>query len=98
MQSAEFVRRLGELAPANAGSMPDGLGYRGLRVGPRDPGNGEQIEVGAGVVRITRNDGGIRHCADAGRALEHWLIETGRGRIDTALLKMALTEAARTLR
>lgn len=95
-QSAELARRLAALPPSAAGSLPDGLGYRGLRVAPHDPAApGERIEINAGVVQVTRVDGSVRRCADPGRTLERWLIETGRGHIDPALHRMVACEAAR---
>ena len=98
--AAELEARLQPLAAAGAGALPDGLGYRGLRVRPRAGGAGvaaaaELIEIGAGRVHLTRADGTTRRLADPGRALERWLIETARGRIDEALRRMALAEAAR---
>ena len=99
-QSVELHAKLRALDSASAGTLPDGLGYRGLRVRPeadgeRDAAPAGVIEIGAGRVHLMRADGTTRQLADTGRALERWLIETARGRIDEALRQMVGAEAAK---
>jgi hypothetical protein len=69
--AAELQRRLDQLPPAGAGgSMPDGLGYRGVRVNE----GATEVVVSAGMVEI--HDGqGVKRKLDQGRKLEGWLIE-----------------------
>ena len=100
VQSAELAAKLQALPAAGAGALPDGLGYRGLRLRPQTSGTAVPaaaglIEIGAGRVHMTRADGTTRQLADPGRALERWLIDTARGRIDEALRQMAAAEAAK---
>ena len=99
-QASELTARLRTLSSAGAGALPDGLGYRGLRLRPQNSGTvapaaAGLIEIGAGRVHMTRADGTTRQLADPGRALERWLIDTARGRIDEALRQMAAAEAAK---
>ena len=99
-QAVELAARLRTLPAADDGELPDGLGYRGLRLKPQPggtaaPAAAESIEIGAGRVHLTRADGTTRQLADPGRALERWLIDTARGHIDEALRQMAAAEAAK---
>lgn len=59
------------------------LGYRGLSV---TFSGGAQVEIGAGRIEI----GGGATLRDESRALERWLVETGRERIDGKAIESAL--------
>jgi hypothetical protein len=68
----------GKSAPATAV-----LGYRGLSV---TFSGGAQVEIAAGRIEI----GGGPALRDDARALERWLVETGRERIDGKAVESAL--------
>jgi hypothetical protein len=87
-ERAELERRLRGLEVRTAGAADDGgLGYRGVIVRAPDPGGFELAVHGAEAV-VRR---GAREVvlADEGRALERWLLETARGRLDDTLLELA---------
>lgn len=77
--SAELRRRI-EALPPTTGSAPTGnLGYRGFLV---------RLTEGAEPARIRQivllPDGSARDAA--GRALERWLLDTGRGRLSPEVI------------
>ncbi|MCC6556398.1 MAG: hypothetical protein IT372_25845 [Polyangiaceae bacterium] len=87
-QRSELSRRLGELSPAGAAAPAgEALGYRGLVV-TGAAGEGidpfTRIVVWNGVVSC-EGAGGSRVLVDPGRALERWLLETGRGHLEPDL-------------
>jgi hypothetical protein len=82
LQQAEFERRVAgaPIAPMSAGVQNEPLGYRGFRVQINRPGaQPSELKVHQGWIR----DGQTRE--DLGRALEQWLLDTGRGSIPTDL-------------
>lgn len=75
--AAEFERRVAALpAAADRAALPDGLGYRGLRIVAEGAGF-EQVIVADGRVEIHSRGGKVECKADPGRALERWLIAAG---------------------
>lgn len=74
-QTAELLRRLGDLKPSADAPAPfDGLGYRSVAA----TAGGASVTLSRGGATMER-DGKAERRLDAGRALERWLISTGRG-------------------
>jgi hypothetical protein len=79
---------LAQLAHAHGGHFPEppGLGYRGILLEfSSDEGVAGSLRVFGGYVL-----GPHEAWIDSGRALERWLLQTGRGAIDENLLKSLL--------
>ncbi|MEX3816637.1 hypothetical protein AB3X96_42080 [Paraburkholderia sp. BR13439] len=101
----ELQRRLGGLHASAKNVLPDQLGYRGLlgTVEPasadaRPPASADEvvaIELGCGVVRVTRRNGAVEFLADTGRSVELWLLTTAQGNVDEAIRKVAVADAGR---
>ena len=95
-EAAEFAARLAAL-PKDASRAPPApdLGYRGLTTrvgaGPR----GRVIAVARGTVTVSAGAAPTQY-RDDGRALERWLLSTGRGHVDTELLTYVAAEIDRT--
>ena len=88
---AELARRLGELPAARPEPPFEGLGYRGLVVTGLE---GECPEVRVHDGRVRAECGGeTRAWADAGRALERWLLATGEGRVEPATMELLRSQA-----
>lgn len=99
-EADELLARLRALPPSEAAELPEGLGYRGLKLDAAAahasglPGKTLRLlEVAGGVVRLQEAGGALSHHADGGQALECWLLATAQGRIDEALRQMALAAA-----
>jgi hypothetical protein len=94
--------RLESLPTASPAALPDRLGYRGLRASPLEaqPATEEPpstnpiiaIEVGGGVIRLTRRDGTAVHLRDTGRSVECWLLTVAQGRVDEPMRESALAD------
>jgi hypothetical protein len=81
----QLPRELAALPPTARAPSPPDLGYRGVHL---FDGAGREIgTIFAGVATF----GGGRHL-DPGRRLERRILETGRGRVDEALLTDVLAE------
>jgi hypothetical protein len=81
-ESADFLALLRKLPKSKAGPIPDGLGYRGLKVsGLHDTVPGASTITVYNGVAVIRNTIEESH-EDKGRALERWLLQTGKTRID----------------
>jgi hypothetical protein len=99
---AELESRLVTLPAAASAALPDGLGYRGLHLGPvparqmaHEPPWLNPIvalEVGGGVIQATRRNGATLHWLDSGRSLECWLLTLARGRVEEPLRQLALAD------
>jgi len=91
-QTLELRRRLGSLgtplgaAPAGA----DHLGYRGFLVTAQET----EVAVARGTACL-RQGASVQCFRDAGRALERWLLETGRGTLSAGLTQMVEGEIAK---
>lgn len=85
-QGEEFIKRLRALPKADSGSVRDGLGYRGLIVDGLDESVAgfRRVVLSSGVV-LGRGAGRDKAFRDKDRDLEHWLLSTGKGRIDAQL-------------
>ncbi len=88
--AAELARRLAELPPAPPAAPFEGLGYRGLVVTGLE-GECDEVRVHGGRVRAECG-GETRTRADAGRALERWLLATGEGSLEPATLELLRRE------
>jgi hypothetical protein len=92
-EAQELRTRLATLSPDTEGRRPapDGLGYRGIHVTVDSGEAGQRIAVAAGVVTIeTASE--HRVLRDHDRALEKWLLSTGKEQLGTALLQYLLGE------
>jgi hypothetical protein len=89
-ESVELVKRLETLPEAKGGTVRDQLGYRGIVLTARtdDLAGFTSLVVSAGVVLARDADGSKRWFVDRGRALERWLLETARGRVDPAIQRL----------
>ena len=87
-QAAEFVSMWDGLATTATTEYPDQLGYRAVIV---ELGDGSTMGGGGGAA-VDFDTGNAR--ADTGRTLERWIIETGRGTVDEAVLDNILAEVA----
>lgn len=89
----ELARRLGELPAAPAAQAFEGLGYRGLVVTGLSV-ECPEVRLHGGRARGECADG-PRAWADAGRALERWLLATGEGRMDPGTMELLRGEVGR---
>lgn len=94
-EAEELRTRLATLSPDTDGPRPapDGLGYRGLHV-TVDSGDARQrIALAAGVVTIETDPPSERRVLrDPDRALEKWLLRTGKEHLGADLLQYLLGE------
>jgi hypothetical protein len=94
-QAADFRTRLAVLSPNVPGvtSIPDGLGYRGLHVGVNSGGVTQRLVIAAGAVIVEAAAAADRrNLRDPHRALEKWLLRTGKEHLGAALLHDLLGE------
>lgn len=89
---AELRSYLAHLSPASSsGALPTGLGYRGIKVRGADSEPAWFMAVGEGHIFV--NDLGKQIAlVDAHRAVERWLLETGRAHIDPPLYQYLLLQ------
>jgi hypothetical protein len=86
-ESGEFWRKFAALPEERSvRSLRQNLGYRGVIVSPREAGEGgwEQVIISGGLAQ-RENSQGIQTFADKERALERWLIHTGKAYIEPEL-------------
>jgi hypothetical protein len=85
-EGEEFVKLLSKLPKADAGDIPEGLGYRGIVVsaGGKLILGFDSVAVCNGVV-VGRRAGVDQKFTDKNCALERWLFRTGKGRLDKDL-------------
>jgi hypothetical protein len=90
-----FRTRLAGMSPDISGgpSVPDGLGYRGLHVAVNSDGARQRLVIAAGVVIIEAATAADRRSLrDPDRALEKWLLRTGKEHLGTELLHYLVGE------
>ena len=90
-----FRTRLAALSPDSFGvpSVPDGLGYRGLHVTVNCDGATQRLVISAGIVIIEAATAADRRSLrDPDRALEKWLLRTGKEHVGAELLHYLLGE------
>jgi hypothetical protein len=90
---ARLAERVDRLAPAGEVEPPGRLGYRGLRF--RLYSRGREIasaESFDGHLRF-QDAAGPRHLADPGGEVERWLLQTGRGKIESQVYETLRNEA-----
>lgn len=81
-ESRRLAEKLAALPPAAPRELSGNLGYRGLIVTIRQPDGEARVRVQKGIAEII--DGARTAChADRGRALERWLIDTGKTHVAT---------------
>jgi hypothetical protein len=83
-EDRELRQRLSTLPETRQGAILETLGYRGIVVAAP---NGVQtgflrITISTGVVLVEKPDGARQYLVDRGRALERWVFQTSRGRVD----------------
>ena len=98
-EAEDFSHRLGALPNNPSGqNLQQDLGYRGLKVtigALADSQNRvHEIVIGRGVV-VVRQDATTRLLRDEGRALERWLLQTGKGRVEDEVYDYVLAEIQR---
>jgi hypothetical protein len=81
-ETTDLIARWDDLSAGPASPYPTRLGYRGMFVEFED---GSRMLVSGGVT-FEDAAGGRETRPDPGRTLERWLLETGAGAIDPALL------------
>jgi len=86
-RAAEVSRAIAGIPRLDRDCPPQGgLGYSGVRVDIPDRGGAERTWIFAKGVAVSGD-----HCyADSGRKIERLLLESGRGRVDAALLETML--------
>jgi hypothetical protein len=98
-EAQAFVERFAALPsfPGTGGSaeQDQGLGYRGLKVNLLSEGQKRRVSVGHGRV-VVEEPGSQKPCQlqDPARALEQWLLQTGREHLDPGLFRHLLGETA----
>lgn len=94
-EGEELTKRIAALPQASTGSVSDALGYRGLVVTPSnsDAAGFNSMTLSRGIVVMERPQG-EQKLLDAGRNVERWLFQTGRGHIDDGLFNATLPTIA----
>jgi len=88
-ESTEFASRLGALPPVSGRTVRDTLGYRGIVITlPGGTVGGFESVVLSGGVVLGRRPGGDQTFVDRDRALERWVFQTSRGRVDEEVRKV----------
>jgi hypothetical protein len=88
-QAGEFLKMVRALPKAEHDSaLNEGLGYRGLKVtGSALSQEGyKEIVISNGIVAV-REESGSQQLTDKDRALERWLLQTGKGKLEEELYK-----------
>ena len=89
--TTELERRLSALPKTSAKTLFDGLGYRGLIVRRSKEAT---AHVQNGVVALASHESST-YLEDSQRALERWLIATGKSAIGAEIYKMVEAEASK---
>ncbi len=88
-EALAFTDRLDGLPPAEPCPLFAGLGYRGLIVTLERPLAESTVRIQRGMAQIARGGGTDRLYFEAwGRALERWLLETGKRQLPADLLRI----------
>lgn len=89
---AEIDRYLSDLSAAPSGcALPSGLGYRGIKVRDAESETAWRMYVGDGHIFLN-GPGKQTTLIDGHRAIERWLLETGRLHIDPPLYQYILLQ------
>lgn len=89
--AAAFAEALDALPGTSVRTLSGSLGYRGLIVECQQGGDTRTIHVQRGIVRIASGVASA-FAADTGRALERWLLNTGRPHVSADLLAISERE------
>lgn len=86
-QSEEFLNRVRALPKRESdGALNDGLGYRGLKVtGSELSQEGYKEIVISNRIVAVQDENKSQQFTDENRALERWLLQTGKGKIEDEL-------------
>ncbi|HEX4961656.1 MAG TPA: hypothetical protein VF173_12505 [Thermoanaerobaculia bacterium] len=80
-----------KLPRGRAEELPNHLGYRGIKVSFEYPdGSNDEVFVFGGIVRKHAGDSSD-YFVDSGRALERWLLDTGKSKIPTEVYKASIS-------
>jgi len=90
-EADNFVKRLAALPPTSARELSGNLGYRGFIVQVTRGADAQLIRVQTGSVHISKGATNIYAC-DKDRALERWLLNTGRPHLKNELLQIVERE------
>jgi hypothetical protein len=92
-EAAEFYRLFRDLPEGTVdGPAEQGLGYRGFVVtGLEEPKGCSEIVVFGERVAASC-DTKLLQLVDKGRVLERWLLQTGKGQLDSSLYQLVLSE------
>jgi len=85
--AALFEQKLAALSAAEPGRITNPLSYRGFVVQSGDT----TVKIQNGTVQATRASA-VTHRQDTGRALERWLLSTGKPFVDQETYKLAERE------
>lgn len=91
VDDAALRQRLRALPAAAPATLHSDLGYRGLIVHLQEADASRVVRIQRGHVR-TEGPAPAPDRADAGRALERWLLETGRGDLEPAVYEAAASD------
>lgn len=96
-QAAEFLKMVQALPKRESDSaLFEGLGYRGLKVtgsGLSQDGDTE-IVISRGIV-IMKEENRSQQFTDKGRAVERWLLQTGKGKLEDKLYEYLSEETSK---
>lgn len=85
VEADSLAQRLAQLPETSAGELPGHLGYRGFIVRVTEGARTQEIRIWAGAVHVS--NGATRRAADQDRALEWWLLRSGRPYLNDELLE-----------
>ncbi len=86
-----LVKQLAALPPTSARELSGNLGYRGLIVRVTNGADTQFIRIQNGTVHISRGVTNIYAC-DVERALERWLLNTGKPHLKSDLVEIVERE------
>ncbi len=87
-EADNFAKRLARLLQVSANSLSGNLGYRGFIVQTMSGNVARLIRIQAGSVHISEN-ATTAYASDKDRALERWLLATGKPHLKTELFDLA---------
>lgn len=90
-EADSFVRRLSALPRTSARELSGNLGYRGFIVQCTQGADTQSVHIQKGTVRISEGTTNV-HALDKDRALERWLLTTGRPHLKNELFQIAERE------